>query len=127
MDSWKLITGVILFFFLDVMVIISLYLAWIKKKTSNKVVPNSFPYVATKKQSTIWFIAWSLVVFFDIGVYTLIAWLFAIKFDPNDGMLYASAFFITAVGYTLVMLIIYSAVKSIVTEKLGHKTYGKTK
>ena len=118
MNIEKWIGFLIILFLIDTLVVVGLYLAWIKKKTNNKVVPNSFPYNASKKQATTWYIVWIIAIHLNLAVYTLITWLFTKGSDPNDGMLYVIAFFVTALGYTMVLLITYPTIKFAVTKKI---------
>lgn len=86
-----------------------------------KVLPKVFPYNANKKQSAIWFTIWTLAAYFNLAVYTLFVWLFAGVSEPNNNSIYIAAFTITTLGYTMVLIIIYTFVKSIVVKRLKNK------
>jgi hypothetical protein len=109
----KWIGFIILILFIDITVSIGLYLTWIRKKTNNGIVPNDFPYNATKKQVKIWWIVWIIAICFNLVIYTLLSWIFA-KVDPNNNITYSVAFFISSLGYAIILLIIYALIKNIV-------------
>jgi quinol-cytochrome oxidoreductase complex cytochrome b subunit len=119
----KWIGFAIFLFLIDTLIVIyAFYLPWIKKKKGigQKALPTGFPFDANKGQSFRWFVIWTVVTYFNIVVYTLLSWLLAKANDPNDGMVYAAAFFATFFFIYLlaIMTIIYPIVRSIVAKIL---------
>lgn len=122
MDIGKWIIGIILLVLIDAIVAIGFYLAWVKKKTNDKIVPDKFPYNASKKQAVVWYIVWIIALFFNTTVYTLFAWLFAGWNHPTESMGYIAAFIITLFGYTIVFFITYVIIKPIIAKKIKDKS-----